>query len=162
MLLCDCLVTSISAVTTITISHLSPSSDLLSPLTTITPTPTPPSRPRSSSKHQWDEDTFTPPSMPVRSSRHAHSASVPMTSSQVASSFDATPSTASATPFRRNSLKTGRHTATSAIPPPCAQRPNHGHIDRSLRPSPLCFFFFCGVRVAALTVHLAARPAVYE
>lgn len=110
---------------------LSPSSDLLSPLTTITPTPTPPTttrgRPRSSSKHQRDEDTFTPPSMPARSSRHAHSASVPMISSQVASSFDITPSAASATPSRRNSLKTGRHAAPSATPPPRAQRPNHGN-----------------------------------
>jgi GATA-binding protein len=109
---------------------LSPSSDLVSPTATpVAPTPTPPvntrGRPRSSSKHQRDEDTFIPPSMPARSSRHSHSASVPMMSSQTP--YEASPTSASAAPSRRNSLKTGRHAAPSATPPPRAQRPTHGN-----------------------------------
>jgi hypothetical protein len=55
-------------------SFLSPSSDLVSPITTtVAPTPTPLittcGHPRSSSKHHRDEDTFTPPSEPARSSQ---------------------------------------------------------------------------------------------
>lgn len=113
---------------------LSPSSDLiLSPLTsTIAPTPTPPlitrGRPRSSSKHQRDEDSFTPPSVP-RSSRHAHSASVPgLSSSSSSTLYDGSSLTSVSTvPSRRNSLKGGRHAAPSATPPPRAARPNHGN-----------------------------------
>lgn len=108
---------------------LSPSSDLVSPITTSVPTPTPPittrGRPRSSSKHHRDEDTFTPPSIPARSSRHTHSASVPLISSQLP--YETSPTSASATPSRRNSLKAGRHAAPSATPPPRAQRPVHGN-----------------------------------
>jgi GATA-binding protein len=109
---------------------LSPSSDLVSPVaTTVAPTPTPPittrGRPRSSSKHHRDEDTFTPPSVPARSSRHTHSASVPLISSQLP--YETSPTSASATPSRRNSLKAGRHAAPSATPPPRAQRPVHGN-----------------------------------
>lgn len=109
---------------------LSPSSDLVSPVTTtVAPTPTPPvntrGRPRSSSKHQRDEDTFTPPSMPARASRHSHSSSVPLISSQ--SPYEVSPTSTSATPSRRNSLKAARHAAPSATPPPRAQRPTHGN-----------------------------------
>lgn len=117
---------------------LSPSSDLISPFsssttfTTVAPTPTPPTttrgRPRSSSKHQRDDDNFTPPSMPARTSRHAHSASVPLISQLTPVSYESAPvTTVSAAPSRRNSLKAARHAAPSATPPPRAQRPNHGN-----------------------------------
>lgn len=79
-------------------------------------------RPRSSSKHGRDEDTFIPPSSSGRSTRHSHSASVPNMSLE-STSFAGTTTTSS----RRNSLKAGTRQPPSATPPPRAQRAGHGH-----------------------------------
>ncbi len=85
-------------------------------------------RPRSSSKHQRDEDPFVPPSAPSRGTRHSHSASLPHLSSQTSDTLPS-PSGASVVPPRRNSLKNGnRHQPPSATPPPRAQRSNHSSL----------------------------------
>ncbi|KAF8337652.1 uncharacterized protein EI90DRAFT_3152277 [Cantharellus anzutake] len=88
-------------------------------------------RPRSSSKHQRDEDAFVLTSTPSRGTRHSHSASLPHFSSQTLDVLPS-PSSSSVTPSRRNSLKNGnRHQPPSATPPPRAQRSSHGGLTPS-------------------------------
>ena len=83
-------------------------------------------RPRSSSKHQREDDNFLPPTTPTRSTRHSHSTSVPSFTS--INSDPPTSASASAVPSRRNSLKSGsRHQLPSATPPPRVQRVVHGN-----------------------------------